>query len=193
MEIFLIILAVIFALFLITFAIYWFNLDMKLVRKVYDLLGKHYFVDVEKDKAVIQESYYSILKEESLAIKRPDLAAEWHPHRNGNLTPEMFSKSSSEKVWWKCASGHEWQAVISSRYKGNNCPFCSGKKLLVGYNDLATKNPELAKEWHPTKNGDLKPTDVVYGSGKKVWWYLSYDDSETGKHFGIRFFQDILG
>ncbi len=42
MEIFLIILAVIFALFILTFAIYWFNLDMKLVRKVYDLLGKHY-------------------------------------------------------------------------------------------------------------------------------------------------------
>lgn len=42
MDIFLIVLGVIFALFLITFAIYWFNLDMKLVRKVYDLLQKHY-------------------------------------------------------------------------------------------------------------------------------------------------------
>ncbi len=49
MEIFLIILAVIFALFLVTFAIYWFNLDMKLVRKVYDLLGKHYD-NMKRDK-----------------------------------------------------------------------------------------------------------------------------------------------
>ena len=49
MEIFLIILAVIFALFLITFAIYWFNLDMKLVRKVYELLGKHYD-NMKRDK-----------------------------------------------------------------------------------------------------------------------------------------------
>ncbi len=49
MEIFLIILAVIFAFFLITFAIYWFNLDMKLVRKVYDLLGKHYD-NMKRDK-----------------------------------------------------------------------------------------------------------------------------------------------
>lgn len=144
-----------------------------LIYKLLDLLGKPYFVDIEKDKAVIQESYYSILKEESLAIKRPDLAAEWHPHRNGNLTPEMFSKSSSEKVWWKCASGHEWQAVISSRYKGNNCPFCSGKKLLVGYNDLATVNPSLAAEWHPTKNGSLLPTMVQNKSKHKVWWKCS--------------------
>ena len=49
MEIILIILAVIFALFLLTFAIYWFNLDMKLVRKVYDLLGKHYD-NMKRDK-----------------------------------------------------------------------------------------------------------------------------------------------
>ena len=42
MEVLFIILGVILALFLITFAIYWFNLDMKLVRVVYDWLQKHY-------------------------------------------------------------------------------------------------------------------------------------------------------
>ena len=42
MDILLIILAVIVAFFVVTFLIYWFNLDMKLIRKVYDLLGKHY-------------------------------------------------------------------------------------------------------------------------------------------------------
>ena len=49
MDIILIILTVIVALFLVTFAIYWFNLDMKLVRKVYDLLGKHYD-NMKRDK-----------------------------------------------------------------------------------------------------------------------------------------------
>ena len=42
MEIVLIILGVILALFVITFTIYFLNLDMKLIRKIYDLLGKHY-------------------------------------------------------------------------------------------------------------------------------------------------------
>lgn len=144
-----------------------------LIYKILDLLGKPHFIDVEKDKAKIQELYYSILKEESLAIKRPDLVAEWHPHKNGNLTPNMFSKSSSEKVWWKCENGHEWQAVISSRYKGNNCPYCSGKKLLVGYNDLATINPLLAAEWHPTKNNGFLPSMVQNKSNYKVWWKCS--------------------
>lgn len=32
------------------------------------------------------------------------------------------------------------------------------------------KFPDLCKEWHPTKNKDLKPSFFTFGSGKKVWW-----------------------
>ena len=42
-------------------------------------------------------------------------------------------------------------------------------RLATNYN-LEVLHPELAKQWHPTKNGDLKPTDVTPGSVKKVWW-----------------------
>ena len=35
---------------------------------------------------------------------------------------------------------------------------------------LAEKHPELTKQWHPTKNGELTPNDVTFGSNKKVWW-----------------------
>jgi hypothetical protein len=52
-----------------------------------------------------------------------------------------------------------------------------------GINDLATVNPELAKEWHPTKNGDLTPDMVNVDSNRKVWWQLPYDDPKTGEHF----------
>lgn len=41
---------------------------------------------------------------------------------------------------------------------------------MEGYNDLATVNPRLASEWHPTKNGDLKPNQVTYGYCNSVWW-----------------------
>ncbi|OLN24302.1 zinc-ribbon domain-containing protein [Desulfosporosinus metallidurans] len=41
---------------------------------------------------------------------------------------------------------------------------------MEGYNDLATTKPEIVQEWHPTKNGNLKPSDVVAGSERKVWW-----------------------
>lgn len=49
MDIILIILAVVVALFAITFTVYWFNLDMKLIRKVYDWLQKHYD-NMKRDK-----------------------------------------------------------------------------------------------------------------------------------------------
>ena len=49
MEVLFIILGVILALFVITFAIYWFNLDMKLVRFIYDKLQKHYD-NMKRDK-----------------------------------------------------------------------------------------------------------------------------------------------
>ena len=56
-----------------------------------------------------------------------------------------------------------------------------GIRAIKGINDLETTCPDLAKEWHPTKNGDLKPTDVTSGTDKKGWWYLPYDDPVTGK------------
>lgn len=43
-------------------------------------------------------------------------------------------------------------------------------RLVKGENDLSTFSPTLAKEWHPTKNGDLKPEDISPGSSKEVWW-----------------------
>lgn len=105
-----------------------------------------------------------------LATINPELTKEWHPTKNDKTKPEDVSVSSNKKAWWVCNKGHEWESVIASRTSGVGCPICSNKKILLGYNDLATTNPELAKEWHPTKNGDLTPGDVTAGSDKKVWW-----------------------
>lgn len=103
----------------------------------------------------------------------PELAKEWHPLKN-KKSPSEFMAGTHKKAWWICAKKHEWSAEIKSRVAGVGCPYCANKKILQGYNDLATVNPKLAKEWHPTKNGKLKPTDVSPSSGKKVWWQCSY-------------------
>lgn len=105
-----------------------------------------------------------------LSTTNPLLAQEWNYEKNGELKPEHVTLGSNKKVWWKCHKEHEWEAVIYSRKNGNKCPFCSGYKILVGYNDLATKNPELAKEWNYEKNGELKPEEFASGSDEKVWW-----------------------
>ena len=107
----------------------------------------------------------------SLAETHPDLAKQWHPTKNGDLTPNNVTPGSSKKVWWKCDKGddHEWIALVYSRSKGIGCSVCSGRTIVLS-NCLATINPKLAKEWHPTKNGDLTQFDVGSGSAKKVWW-----------------------
>jgi len=131
-------------------------------------------IDVDRDRTDIQEQYMFLVMNNSLALRFPKIAAEWHPTKNGSLTPEMFQGISGQRVWWKCENGHEWQSAISQRtFSKSGCPYCSNQKVLAGYNDLKTTNPEICEEWHPTKNGDLRPEMFVPGSGKKVWWKCS--------------------
>lgn len=137
---------------------------------------------------------------ESLADMCPELALQWHPIKNGDLKPTDVTPCSGKKVWWYLpyddpnTGKHfdfEWEAVIQTRTKGANCPYLTGYKAWPGFNDLATVNPQLASEWHPTKNGDLTPSDVMPFSNKKVWWYMPYDDPATGKHFEFEWQADI--
>ena len=107
----------------------------------------------------------------SLLAKSPEIAAQWHPTKNEGLLPDEVTQSSNKKVWWICEKGHEWQAIIASRTAGATCPFCSGRYVSSGITDLETLNPELAAQWHPTKNGLLRPSDVSIKSNKKAWWF----------------------
>ena len=116
-------------------------------------------------------------KKTCLKTNSPNLCKEWNYKKNKNLKPENVSYQSNKKVWWECSKGHEWEAVIYSRTttttnKGRNCPYCSNKKVCKD-NCLSTKFPELAKEWHPTKNGKLTPENVVPGNSTKIWWQCS--------------------
>jgi hypothetical protein len=106
----------------------------------------------------------------SIIETHPHLAAEWHPTRNGDLMPSGITARSGRKVWWRDPLGHQWEAIVANRSKGTGCPFCSNRKVLDGFNDLATTNPDLAADWHPTKNGELTPADITAKSGSKVWW-----------------------
>ena len=67
----------------------------------------------------------------------------------------------------------------------NGCPYLANKALWPGFNDLQTKYPEIAMQWHPTKNGDLTPDRVLAGSHSRAWWLLPYDDLYTGEHFAF--------
>ena len=114
-------------------------------------------------------------KEKKYLIDNPTLMAEWNWEKNNELglDPKTLTLGINIKVWWKCEKGHEWQARISHRNQGVGCPICVNKKVIQGYNDLATINPKLASEWNYEKNGDLIPEDFTAGSNIKVWWKCS--------------------
>lgn len=107
-----------------------------------------------------------------------DLIKEWNWEKNNELGlyPDQITLGSGRKAWWICSQGHEWDALVCSRSKGQGCPYCSNRKILIGFNDLATTHNELCREWDYSKNIIL-PTQVSAGSGKKVWWKCSLGHS----------------
>ena len=106
-----------------------------------------------------------------LASQYPELAKEWDTERNGSLTPDSISAYSNRKAWWRCEKNHSYQAVIATRtMRGSGCPYCANKRVLPGFNDLATAEPTVAAQWHPTLNGSFTPQMVTAGSHRKVWW-----------------------
>lgn len=135
----------------------------------------------------------SVIHEKSLQFRYPEIARQWHPIKNGEMTPRDVTYGSEKEVWWifpyddPRTGKHydfEWKSKVYQRtYRSSGCPFLTGKAVWPGFNDLESAKPELASQWHPTKNGDLRPTNVMPSSNKKVWWLLPYDDPLTGKHF----------
>ena len=144
-------------------------------------------VNIKRDEIKIRELYQGKIKD-SLKDLYPDVAKEWHPTKNGLLKPENFYAGSEYKAWWLCSKcGYEWETTIKQRTgkKLHNCPQCSHQTVVVGKNDLATTHPHLAAEWHPTKNGNLTPKDVITAWGKKFWWKCSkcgYEWQATAAH-----------
>lgn len=115
-----------------------------------------------------------LTKENSLAVVNPDLAAEWHPTKNGVVTPDDVKARARRYAYWLGSCGHEWKAIIADRNAGNPCPYCYGRKFQPGFNDLLTANPDLAAEWHSDnmKEGGigLTASEVIGNDPRKVLW-----------------------
>ena len=155
-----------------------FNNDLnKTIVKVLQYLGQPQIsVDIERDNIDIMKLLNMSEKTNSVSTNKT-LLKEWNYQKNKDIKPEYIKLNSNKKIWWKCSLGHEWQATTYSRAQGNGCPYCSNHKVLIGFNDLTTTHPEIAKEWDYEKNNGLFPTDVTKGSNKKVWWICKNNHS----------------
>lgn len=114
----------------------------------------------------------SVPSHNSLAELYPKLAVEFNVARNGT-TPDKVTGKSNKKMWWTCSIGHDYEAPISRRATyGSGCAYCKNVKVLEGYNDLSTVNPELAKQLDVSKSG-FAATEVMGKSSKRAWWKCS--------------------
>ena len=116
----------------------------------------------------------------SLADLFPEIAHEWHPEKNQHQ-PTYYKKSAGDKVWWLCSTcSHEWPAQIRNRtIRKSGCPACSGHVLHVNRtNSLLHELPEIARQLHPTKNGNLRADELMPGARAVVWWLCNTCENE---------------
>ncbi len=105
-----------------------------------------------------------------LQTKNPIIASQ----ANG-WDPKAVTFASGKKLEWKCEIGHIWREVVSNRTvggrgnKGFGCPYCSGKRVLTGFNDLKSRFPKIAMEadaWDPSL--------VTSGSSRRSKWKCEF-------------------
>lgn len=108
------------------------------------------------------------LKDNAIIKNNSQLFIEWNFNKNKDLGLDIYeiTKGSNKKVWWVCELEHEWEAVVSDRYNGTNCPYCSNNKVLNGYNDIWSTNYSLASKLLNPEDGHK----YTQGSGQRVDW-----------------------
>lgn len=134
--------------------------------------------------AIPQSHDYRCKKCNSIGFLAPSYIEEWNWIRNKKLGVDLFNISigSCQKVWWKCREfGHEWMNSPAKRKSGRNCPFCSCRTLLIGFNDLATRFPQVSLEWDYSKNHPVTPDQVFPGAIKDYWWICQKDTTHSWK------------
>lgn len=104
-----------------------------------------------------------------LQTKFPTVAAEWVDELNEWDPPTVVAPKSSRRGWWRCPEGHVYDATVRNRtFHGSNCPYCTNQRVLRGFNDLASRHPEVAAEWDYDSelNADSSPETTVYGASR---------------------------
>ena len=111
----------------------------------------------------------------SLANVDADLASQWHPTKNGDLTANDVTLNHPKYVWWYCDKStcehpHEWEMSPNARHNSKTgCPYCAGNQAtFCPCNSIANTNPTLAAELHP--NEPIPATKLTAWSEKKVLW-----------------------
>ena len=113
-----------------------------------------------------------------IASKNPKMAAEWSD-RNLPLTPDRIYFRAVRKYWWHCdVCGNDYFNSPAQRLRySSGCPYCRGRELKKGQNDLTKTHPDIAEEWDYERNEGLTPDMYLFTSRKYVSWKCRYGHS----------------
>ena len=125
-------------------------------------------INIERDRTSIYELMDLSEKSNSILSKRPEIEHFWDYERNGMLKPDQVSFSSLKIAKFICPEGHRWESKVRNFYVSPRCPICSGKRILKGFNDLGTTNPELKEIW--SEKNKLSIDNYSHGSNETVLW-----------------------
>lgn len=114
---------------------------------------------------------------------RPNMLAMWD-YENNTVSPDkVLAHATTVEYWWKCPiCGKLEKATPDKKYEAKTCWDC-GNKIggitrrkgeVKRKGSFAHHHPYLAKEWHPTLNGDLTPNDITSGCGENFYWQCKY-------------------
>lgn len=106
-----------------------------------------------------------------LATLRPNLVVEWS--KKNDKTPAEVTTGSAYIAIWECAAHrHEYTMMVAQHAReGRGCPVCSGRRILTGFNDFATANPDMAAEFVRDAEGKGRtPHTVGANSHAKFIW-----------------------
>lgn len=105
-----------------------------------------------------------------LATTHPALVKFWDPGVEQKQAHQVSAGNSAVRIHLRCPAGHRFVRTPAKLVLRPFCPYCDGRAVAKGENDLMSTHPWVAAWWHPSKNGTLKPVDVKAGSEKRVWW-----------------------
>ena len=126
-------------------------------------------------KKCLHEKLSTSTNENNLINLYPSLCKEWNYKKNV-IFPSSVYPNSNKNYWWICNKGHEWKDSPSHRIlRNSSCPYCSGHRVLSGFNDLQTTHPHLMKEWDWLENNkqNILPDKITHGCHNKVSWVCS--------------------
>lgn len=119
-------------------------------------------------------TYKKASPENNLTTTHPSLLAFFHPTRNEDVRPDQITAGAIKDIWWRCPNdeSHEFKRSpnhMSSSKASELCPYCAGT-YVSSANCMATTNPELAKFFHPMRNGSNTVFNTRATDRRSFWW-----------------------